>query len=219
MAIDVESAVMRLYEDTSLRDAISDDPANTLLKWAEDKVIALAEKHDDDEAFEDEFKTLRRLIKTMNRYGGRQGAMDGEEKQKYMGKLVERAQSLGLPVKQPKADDMIQAQGVLSEEDGINALIDMLAPSSDEHKQADSIKKASTVAGGLVAGLKKASSTADGLVAGLKKASSTADGLDPTQEPPLEEDEETVPIDPYKLGLNPLKPRPDDTLDTPDGLS
>ena len=132
MSIDVESAVMRLYEDPSLRDAIADDPANTLLKWAEDKVVALAEKHEDEEAFEDEFKTLRRLIKTMNRYGGRQNDMDGEEKQKHVGKLVERAQALGYPVKQPKADDMVQAQGAVSESDGIQALIDMLEPSSDE---------------------------------------------------------------------------------------
>ena len=44
-------------------------------------------------------------------------------------------------------------------------------------------------------------------------------GLIPCKNHYLEEDEETVPIDPYKLGLNPLKPQPDDTLDTPDELS
>ena len=159
---------MRLYEDTSLRDAISDDPANTLLKWAEDKVVALAEKHEDEEAFEGEFKTLRRLIKTMNRYGGRQGTMDGEERDRNIWVSWWNGHNLwALPVKQPKADDMIQAQSVLSEEDGINALIDMLEPTSDE--ESNSMQETSTVAGGLMSG--------------FKKASSSADGLDPLQEP------------------------------------
>lgn len=46
-----EDAVMRLYEDSALRGGLTDAPAARLLKWAEDRLIALDDAGVDDTAF------------------------------------------------------------------------------------------------------------------------------------------------------------------------
>ncbi len=68
-----EDALMRLYESASLRDELTDDEAEHLLKWAEAEVARLDESGADDDAFEARVDTLMRLLKQMNRYAGRQG--------------------------------------------------------------------------------------------------------------------------------------------------
>lgn len=128
MPIDIEGAVARLYEDPSLFDEIDADSADALLKWAEEKLVKLAETHDDEEAFENEFAQLRKLVKSMNRFTARQQMMDGAEKSEKMGKLVERAQELGLPAK-AKSTDTFNAQGVQPESANLYALIKMIDPS------------------------------------------------------------------------------------------
>lgn len=128
MPVDVELAIEQLYEDPSLRDEISDDPAGTLLKWAEKKLVALAEKHDNEEAFEEEFATLRQLIKSMNRFTARERMMDEIEKEGQVGQLVERAQALGLPAEKPPVSTF-SAQALIPEEARIHTLIEMLDPS------------------------------------------------------------------------------------------
>ena len=47
-----EDAVQRLYESADVRDELTDDEAETLLKWAEDELIRLDESGADDETFE-----------------------------------------------------------------------------------------------------------------------------------------------------------------------
>lgn len=131
MSIDVEGAVARLYEDPSLRDEVADDSAEALLKWAEDKLVELAEAHDDEETFENEFAQLRKLIKSMNRFTARQQMMDGTEKEERMGKLVEHAQSLGLPAKYQKIQ-AFSAQGVQPESANMHALINLIDPTRHE---------------------------------------------------------------------------------------
>ncbi|MCK6578761.1 MAG: hypothetical protein L6Q98_11705 [Anaerolineae bacterium] len=46
-----EDVVMRLYEDSALRGGLTDAPAARLLKWAEDRLIALDDAGVDDAAF------------------------------------------------------------------------------------------------------------------------------------------------------------------------
>lgn len=65
-----ENAVMRLYEDASLRGDLTDEPADRLLKWAEDKLIALDETADDDAAFEAGAEAILASIKQVNRKVG-----------------------------------------------------------------------------------------------------------------------------------------------------
>ncbi len=73
-----EDALMRLYESASLRDELTDEEAQQLLKWAEDEVVRLDESGADDDAFEARVDTLMRLLKQMNRYAGRQGQMSAQ---------------------------------------------------------------------------------------------------------------------------------------------
>ncbi|MBK8027621.1 MAG: hypothetical protein IPK19_41140 [Chloroflexi bacterium] len=61
-----ESAVMRLYEDSSLRDGLTDEPAARLLRWAEDQLIALDESGVDDAAFEEGVTGILASVKQIN---------------------------------------------------------------------------------------------------------------------------------------------------------
>ena len=128
MAINAEKALMRLYEDMSLRDEIDDNSANTLLKWAEKKVVSMAAAHDDEETFDAAFTTLRQLIKTMNRFSGRQRMMDTGEKQNQMSVLMQRAGEAGFQVASDRASALIGAQSLLPQEAGIHALIALVDP-------------------------------------------------------------------------------------------
>ncbi len=62
-----EDAVMRLYEDAALRGDLSDAPAERLLKWAEDKLMALDESASDDASFTSGERAIYAIIKDMNR--------------------------------------------------------------------------------------------------------------------------------------------------------
>ncbi len=73
-----EDALMRLYESASLRDELTDDEAQHLLKWAEAEVVRLDELGVDDDAFDAQVDTLMRLLKQMNRYAGKQGQISAQ---------------------------------------------------------------------------------------------------------------------------------------------
>lgn len=61
---------MRLYEDASLRGDLTDEPADRLLKWAEDKLIALDESGLDDVAFEAGVESILASVQQINRNVG-----------------------------------------------------------------------------------------------------------------------------------------------------
>lgn len=61
-----ENAIERLYESAALRGELTDDPANRVLKWAEDQLIALDETAADDAAFEAGEAALIAKIKQIN---------------------------------------------------------------------------------------------------------------------------------------------------------
>ncbi len=67
-----EDALMRLYESASVRDELTDEEAEALLKWAETEVTRLDQSGVDDETFDDGVRTLMKLAKEMNRFAGGQ---------------------------------------------------------------------------------------------------------------------------------------------------
>ncbi|MDX1991102.1 MAG: hypothetical protein SF029_01850 [bacterium] len=121
MPIDLANAKIRLYEDASLTDELTDEPASQLLKWAEGQLERLAQRHSDEAAFDDAFKTLRGVVKGINRLVGQGGMLTPDEKQETTQRLVERAQALGFAVGHQA--DTLQAQSVLSQSEQVAALL------------------------------------------------------------------------------------------------
>ena len=92
-----ESAVERLYERADLRDELTDDEAETLLKWAEGELVRLDASSPDDDAFDAQVDTLVRLIKQINRYAGRQGQLSAQDADQTPAAIATLAASLGYP--------------------------------------------------------------------------------------------------------------------------
>ncbi len=65
-----EDAVIRLYEESALRGELTDAPADRLLKWAEDQLMALDGTAADDAAFEAGESALHAQLKQVNRVVG-----------------------------------------------------------------------------------------------------------------------------------------------------
>ena len=94
--INVENAVIRLYENEGLTDALDDQPAKLLLQWAESQISTMADRHDNEETFEETFKQLRFLVRAINRFAAQRDSMPPEEKQDYVQqRIIDRAQRMG----------------------------------------------------------------------------------------------------------------------------
>lgn len=92
---DVESAIIRLYDDSSLTDELTDEPASALLQWGETRLAQMANTITDDTAFEDQFMALRQLLKSASRFTARRHALPAEEQTDYLQKILETAKTLG----------------------------------------------------------------------------------------------------------------------------
>jgi hypothetical protein len=92
---DVETATTQLYEDAGLTEDLVDEEANALLKWAEAQIPIMIARYTDETAFDERFKALRTLVKSVNRLFGQP---DDPEKQERMAKIAESASALGYPV-------------------------------------------------------------------------------------------------------------------------
>jgi hypothetical protein len=121
MPIDLANAKIRLYEDASLTDELTDEPATQLLKWAEAQLNRLAQRHSDEVAFDEAFKTLRGVVKGINRLVGQGAVLTSEERQETTQRLVERAQALGFAPQHQS--DTVQAQSALSQSEQVSALL------------------------------------------------------------------------------------------------
>jgi hypothetical protein len=86
---------MRLYESADLRDELTDDEVDPLLKWAEAEVARLDQSAPDDETFDAQVVTLMDLIKGVNRYAGRQGQASAQAADPLPGDIAAKAAAIG----------------------------------------------------------------------------------------------------------------------------
>lgn len=92
-----EDVLMRLYEDADLRDELTDEEADRLLKWAETELSRLDASAADDAAFETQADTLMKLLKHMNRFAGRQGQLSAQGASQTPDTIATLASELGHP--------------------------------------------------------------------------------------------------------------------------
>jgi len=141
-AIDLTGFTGRLYEDTALSDELPDQAAVVLLKWGEQQLQRLAEKHTDAAAFEVDFERLRDLLKGINRFFRRRQELEAERLADYLQRrVIEPAQALGWPVNPAAAQACLEKQATLDVEVIVHTLLEVVlaAPgSSDVSPQATS---------------------------------------------------------------------------------
>lgn len=90
-----QAAVERLYENTNVRDELTDDEADALLAWAEAELSRLDRADLDDDAYAAQVDTLLGLLKQVNRYAGRQGQAAAQGVDAAPAKIAELAGALG----------------------------------------------------------------------------------------------------------------------------
>lgn len=125
---DAEGAVMRLYEDASLRGELRDTEAEKLLKWAETQTITLAQNTPDDTLFEQHFETLRQLIQEVNRVVGKRTMLSAEELQTRLNALMAQGQTLGAQAVGDQVQSLVEALPSLDDASALDRLTSVLAP-------------------------------------------------------------------------------------------
>ncbi len=90
-----ENALMRLYENADLRDELTDDEADQVLKWAEAELTRLDSSAPDDAAFEAQVDTLMDMLRKINRFAGRQGQFSAQSTDQAPAAIAGLATNLG----------------------------------------------------------------------------------------------------------------------------
>lgn len=118
-----ENALMRLYEDADLRDELTDDEADQMLKWAESELTRLDASGVDDSAFEAQVDTLLNMLKKINRFAGRQGQFSAQSNDQAPANIAALAAELG----HPASAEQVAAAGTGDPSGTLTALIHLMS--------------------------------------------------------------------------------------------
>lgn len=121
-----ENALMRLYENADLRDELTDDEADQMLKWAEGELARLDAAAPDDAAFEAQVETLMDMLKKLNRFAGRQGQFSAQSTDQAPASIAALASGLG----HPTSPEQIAAAATGDPASTITALTALLSTSA-----------------------------------------------------------------------------------------
>jgi hypothetical protein len=121
-----QDALLRLYENADLRDELTDDEAETLLKWAEAELARIDAASPDDAGFEAQAETLTSLLKRMNRFAGRQGQISAQGVDPAPTNIAGLATELG----HPASPEQIAATGTGDPASTIAALTALMSASA-----------------------------------------------------------------------------------------
>jgi hypothetical protein len=136
-----ERATEQLYENTDVREDLTDDEAQVLLKWGEARIAKLAEQGMDDTQFDEVFDNLLKIMSRINRLVGRRDFSTPEEQQEWMDKIAESAGAMGVSISTEQ--DTFQQQSALDNIGAISALTALIdnsptgedAPSTPSNSQ------------------------------------------------------------------------------------
>lgn len=130
--IDLQRMTERLYGNSSLRDDLDDDQAAIALRWAENRLPHLVESYPDETALEEAFGTLERILRGINRLTRRADDYSAEQLRDRVGKVVEWAQEIDLPVDSDAIDAYVERLPELDNTGRVDALTQALAPDAPE---------------------------------------------------------------------------------------
>ena len=129
-----ERATEQLYENTDVREDLTDDEAQVLLKWGEARIAKLAEQGMDDTQFDEAFDNLLKIMSRINRLVGRRDFSTPEEQKEWMDKIAESAGAMGVNVSFEQDPTTFQQQSALDNIGAINALTALIdnAPTGED---------------------------------------------------------------------------------------
>jgi hypothetical protein len=125
---DLEQAIMALYENEGLTDALTDDAAKILLKWGESEVTRLVQADMDEETYEDKAKAVRRAMKRMNSFIEKRGDYEPDKAQQVMARFTEGVYELGYEVPMAQVEVFLQQQTDMDDTAALQALLALLTP-------------------------------------------------------------------------------------------
>ncbi|PJF28775.1 MAG: hypothetical protein CUN52_11750 [Phototrophicales bacterium] len=124
--IDLDSALSQFYEDESLTDALTDQPADALLKWGESQVQFLAQQAHDTDEFDAQFTALRKLIRNVSKFVAEHQDMPLDEQAETLSKITSFAQNIGLSINRA-ITDIIDEQKNLTDTDSVTHVLAQFA--------------------------------------------------------------------------------------------
>lgn len=130
MAINLENATVRMVEDMALTDQLTDDTAKVMHQWATGQLQLMANRHDDEAAFEDAFTQLRGVLKLVNKFIGGRARMDDEKQRTYVRIIIEKAQEAGYPPQLSSVGTVVDAQKTLDDHLTLRALLALVETGS-----------------------------------------------------------------------------------------
>jgi hypothetical protein len=129
-----ENVAQAFYEDPDLRDSLTDDEAEVLLRWAAEQAARLDASGADEAAFDELTGQLRRLVKQINRYAGEGAYTPPDEQAADMTAIAESASAVGL-----NALPAFSAQAAPTDPmEALTGLLASLTPASAPESPAES---------------------------------------------------------------------------------
>lgn len=124
--IDPQNAIVQMYEDMSLTDAMTDDVARVVHQWGEAQIKMMANRMDNETAFEEKVAGMRGVLGLVNKFIDKRDKLDDERQRKYIRLLVERAQEAGYPAPFDAVGQVVDAQKTLDDHLTVRALLTMI---------------------------------------------------------------------------------------------
>ena len=92
----INLVLQRLYENENITGALTDDSAQILLKWGEQKLANLAQFDPDAQTVDNIVAQAERVLRAINRLTDRRADLSETDMVEQLLKLVERAMALGV---------------------------------------------------------------------------------------------------------------------------
>lgn len=128
--IDIRMAVEQMVEDESLTDELTSEPARILLEWGQYQLTQLAEEAPDPLTFQAQFRQLRFLMKSINRFTALRHEIDIDEQRAYVRKILDSARLLGMQAPYGLVADYLARQESLDEDANVRALLSLVETGS-----------------------------------------------------------------------------------------
>lgn len=89
----MQKAVMRLYEDEALTDALTDKAAQILLKWGAQQLEDVGARTANQPGFDTKADQLRQILRAINRTVGRRADLSTPEMNEQLAKIIRHARA------------------------------------------------------------------------------------------------------------------------------
>lgn len=123
-----ETALQRLYEEISVRDELTDEESEALMRWGEAQIERLAGEDMDDESFDAAYDQLVKLMGRMNRLAAQRAHLSAEDQTVFAQRISESAAALHLPLTSDRLTAYFSQPVAFSDEVDVAGVIALFDP-------------------------------------------------------------------------------------------